>query len=565
VIDRGRTVFVWVLCVAAGSGACRRAPAPPPPLALQASGSIEVVGLSAPVRVVRDTWGVPHIYAESQDDLFFAQGFIQAQDRLFQMDLWKRAAEGRLSEVLGANFVERDAMTRRFQYRGDMKTEWASYAPDAKAIAEAFVRGINAWVALAHEHPPEEFVLAGWLPGLWSADDLLNRTDAFLASTGAMDDVRRLGLSDVVADQIRRVGAAPFFAALAAARDGPAPGGPVQAEHEIDPASVTPIDRDGHVAAIRGRTVIVSEGHQFFDHPSTRYLIHLHAPGWNVIGATRPWLPGVALGHNERVAWGMIPIDADTEDVYADGPDARAGAVVKEPIAIKGRTKPFVFDIDTSSHGVVVAADRERQQLFRVRWSGTEPGAAAELASLAVDRALGWQTFRDAMARWKMPARRAVYADADGNIGFQDAGLIPIRRAREWRGWQPVDTMPHAFNPPGAIVVDHRGPATTATHSDTAAEFVHPLAITGALRQRFNIGPLSRPSPDDSPVRIELDPADWDRSRATNAPGQAEHVDGSHFRDLAAVWSAGEWMPLAFSDQAVAQHAQATLILLPKR
>src|SRR5437899_832378 len=136
---------------------CRR---PPAPLIAQTSGTFEA-SVAAPARIVRDRGGIPHIYAASQDDLFFAQGFVQAQDRLFQMDLWRRSAQGRLAEILGPNFIERDAMTRRMQYVGDLDAEWASYGSDAKAIASAFVRGVNEWVALAQAHPPEEFVLAG--------------------------------------------------------------------------------------------------------------------------------------------------------------------------------------------------------------------------------------------------------------------------------------------------------------------------------------------------------------------------------------------------------------------
>ena len=157
-------------------------------------GHSSVDGLSAPVRVVRDRWGVPHIVASTRDDLFFAQGFVQAEDRLFQMDLWRRSVQGRLAEVLGANFVSRDAMTRRIQYRGNLDDEWASYGPDTRAIASAFVRGINAWVAIARERPPEEFVLAGWTPELWRPEDLLNRTDAFLASGDAQAEVFRARL-----------------------------------------------------------------------------------------------------------------------------------------------------------------------------------------------------------------------------------------------------------------------------------------------------------------------------------------------------------------------------------
>src|SRR5437879_5734241 len=139
--------FAFLVCTAS---ACRRAESPPP-LVADVSGTREVPGLSGPVRVARDRWGVPHIYAQSPADLFFAQGFVQAQDRLFQMDLWRRSSQGRLSEVLGPNFIERDAMTRRIQYRGDRAAEWASYGPDTQAIAAAVVRGRNPWVAAERE------------------------------------------------------------------------------------------------------------------------------------------------------------------------------------------------------------------------------------------------------------------------------------------------------------------------------------------------------------------------------------------------------------------------------
>jgi penicillin amidase len=146
------------------------------------------------VRIVRDTWGVPHIYAQNEADLFFAQGFVQAQDRLFQMDLWRRSAQGQLSEVLGPNFIERDAMTRRMQFRGQASADWESYGSATHAIARDFVRGVNAWAGLARGRPPEEFSLAGWRPEEWSADDLLNRTDAFTASGDALDEVFRTRL-----------------------------------------------------------------------------------------------------------------------------------------------------------------------------------------------------------------------------------------------------------------------------------------------------------------------------------------------------------------------------------
>ena len=193
---RSLAAFLSVALIwgSAGCGSRSGTPVPPSAVLPQISGTIALEGLSAPVRVVRDRWGVPHIAAQNQDDLFFAQGFVQAQDRLFQMDLWRRSVQGRLSEVLGGNFIERDAMTRRVQFRGDINGEWASYGPDTQAIAGAFTRGINAWVSRARERLPEEFVLAGWAPEFWRPEDLLNRTDAFVASGNALDEVFRARL-----------------------------------------------------------------------------------------------------------------------------------------------------------------------------------------------------------------------------------------------------------------------------------------------------------------------------------------------------------------------------------
>jgi penicillin G amidase len=562
VIDKRHTAFLCLVCVATASAGCRRTPPAPPPLAPQTSGTIAVEGLSAPVRVVRDVWGIPHIYAQSQNDLFIAQGFVQAEDRLFQMDLWKRAAQGRLSEVLGANFVERDAMTRRVQYRGDADAEWASYGPDAKAIADAFVRGVNAWVALARERPPEEFLLAGWKPEPWTAADLLSRTDAFVASRGAMEDVRRQRLSDVVADQIRRVGAPPVFVSLAA----PVPEPLVRSR--LPPAAD---ERLGTVSAPPGRAQATRDGIAFtearrtLELPSSRYFVHLHAEGWNVIGATRPWLPGVAIGHNDRVAWAPAPLDRDTQSVAVerdDMPGAGARTVVRDPIVIKGRAAPFVFETMVTPHGFVIASDREQRKVFTLRWSGTEAGAAAELGSLALDRARDWNEFREALAHWKMPVAQIVYADVDGNVGFQDAGLVPIRRRNDWTGWRTLDDLAHAFNPSGRSV------GSTGISSGASIEpralFIHPLAVTANARQRFDIQ-VARPSPDDSPVRAMFDPSNWDRAQAINAPGQSAFVGSAHYADLAALWAEGNSIGLPFSDAAVQQHAQATLMLVPKR
>jgi penicillin amidase len=442
---------------------------------------------------VRDRWGVPHITARSEADLFFAQGFVQAQDRLFQMDLWRRSSQGRLSEVLGSNFIARDAMTRRVQYRGDPDAEWESYGPDVRAIAIAFTRGINAWVRHVAAALPEEFALAGWAPELWAPEDLLSRTDAFVASGDAEDEVFRARLavavgrsrahallqpgeragatpaglaldvvSPVVGDAVRRVGTSPFFMSLA----------------------VPPVAPRGSNAwaLSAGRTetgapLLAADPHAPLDNPSLRYVIHLRAPGWNVVGATAPWLPGVVIGHNERLAWGLTLAPADTQDVYveqlnpANSQQVRSVRrfvdieVVRESIPVRGG-EPFEVDHQFTRNGFVIATDTERHLLFTLRWSGAQPGTAGELAGAMLGRAQSEGQLRQALSRWKLPVAEFVYADVDGTIGRQVAGLMPVRREADGRlplpGWdgrytcrrshplrecEPGEARPHSRSP----------------------------------------------------------------------------------------------------------------------
>jgi len=272
----------------------------------------------------------------------------------------------------------------------------------------------------------------------------------------------------------------------------------------------------------------------------------------------------VAVGHNDRIAWGMAPLDADTQDVYADRADPSGSSLFKDAIVIKGRKEPFVFDSEITRHGVVVAVDTQQRVRFTLRWSGTERGAAGGLAAVVLDRARSWSELRTALAAWKMPARRVVYADVDGNAGFQDAALVPVRRGREWAGWRTIDDLPHALNPPGDSVRAEDTRRSAAPRATGGAVFSHPLAVTRDARRRFDIGPLARPA-DDRPLQMVFDLEDWDRSRAINAPGQSESADSAHFADLAAMWSRGERFPLAFSDAAVAASAASTLVLMPRR
>jgi penicillin G amidase len=433
-------------------GGCTRQPAVAPEARAAAppiAGDLAVAGVGAAVTVVRDTWGVPHIQAQNEADLFFAQGFVQAQDRLFQMDLWRRSSQGRLAEVLGSNFIERDAMTRRMQYRGDPAAEWASYGPDALAIATAFTSGINAWVERTGSGLPEEFVAAGWVPERWQPGDLLNRTDAFAGSGNARDEILRLQLvallgpartdrllpalagavaatptgfdpsfvTPLVAQALGRVGVAPFFSGLA----GPVVGSNAWAV-------------DGSRSET-GAPILAADPHRLLQSPSLHYLVHLQAPGWNVAGATAPWLPGVSLGHNDRVAWGWTLAPSDTQDIHVDRTNpsnplevSNAGTwtplvVETEAVPVKGRKDPLVFDRRTTPRrGIVVAVDSERHLAYSVVWRGFEPGAASGLGALALARAASAAELSRAIAQWKMPSAEFVYADREGHIARQMSG-----------------------------------------------------------------------------------------------------------------------------------------------
>ena len=470
---------------------CGEAPtepaAPRPPVLPQVSGTLTVEGLRAPVRVVRDRHGVPHIYAASQDDLFFAQGFVQAQDRLFQMDLWRRSVQGRLAEVLGANFIERDAMTRRIQYYGSREDDWTSYGPDVRAIAGAFVNGVNAWIRMAGDQLPVEFALAGWTPELWQPEDLLNRTEAFVAAANVFDEVFRarvitaLGaaradgllprpdgrrtvvpagldpalVSPLVGDLLRRAGTPPFFLGFAAslsARSRPAGFDERSVRGSAAPGSDPPRGSNAWaVAAARAGGVaplLAADPHQALANPSLRYLIHLSAPGWHVAGAAAPWRPGVAIGHNERIAWGWTAVPIDTQDLFLervnpenpnqfrDGERWVDFTVRTEIVRVKGRGEPYEYPQQFTPRGVVIGTDREKNLAYTLGWVGAEAGGAAELAALGVNRASTWTAFRDALERWRFPAAEFVYADVEGRIGRIAAAAVPSRRG--WDGALPA-------------------------------------------------------------------------------------------------------------------------------
>ncbi len=487
-IDRSTTFFLLLLVLAASCG-----PTEPQVETVdllrdeavsrlaQISGRIGLAGLEEPVEVLRDQWGVAHIYAKTQHDLFFAQGFVAAQDRLYQIEIWRRTGAGELAEVFGPEFVERDRMARLVRYRGDMESEWTSYSPDTEAIATAFAKGVNAYVESAGEKLPIEFALLDFKPGQWEPEHCILRIAGLMMTRNARQEVAR-------AEMLTKLGPEITEKYL--------PTDPVRKLRPDDRVSLKGIDNrvietyrhateiptlhsqdasnnwvvDGELSA-GGRPLLASDPHRSVTMPSLRYLVHLVGPGWNVIGSGEPALPGVALGHNERVGWGFTIVQYDQVDLYVEltNPDNPSQylyqdnwldmEIESESIEVKGQ-EPVQVELKFTRHGPVIWEDPDSHRVVAVRWSGMEPGTGGYLGSLTMDRVQDWDGFVEAMSRWKIPAENIVYADIDGDIGWIPAGLMPIRDnwlgllpipghtgEYEWSGFRTVDQLPQLKNP----------------------------------------------------------------------------------------------------------------------
>ncbi len=505
----------------------------------QTEGVIKLKGLQKPVKVLRDEWGVAHIYAETQDDLFFAQGFVAAQDRLWQMDLWRRIGEGKLAEVLGESAIERDRFARLIRYRGDMKAEYESYAPDAKQIIEAFTRGVNAQIEISKGNLPIEFQLTGIKPESWTPEVCLTRMAGYVMTRNASTEVLRARLAREFNDEaVKGLGGGTHLPRKSAREMGREPGLDRVAEWiETDPprklelpdgldlegidnkilaaanaaggpVTFNPNDGsnnwviDGAMSAT-GKPILANDPHRTIALPSLRYMVHLVGPGWNVIGAGEPSLPGVAAGHNERVGFGFTIVGIDQQDLYVEevnpaNPNQyryrgkwERMRVEREQIKVKGEPKPREVELKFTKHGPVIYEDRERHRAYALRWVGSEPGTAGYLASLSLNRVRNWGEFLKAMERWKVPSENLIYADVDGNIGWVAAGMAPIRKGwsgllpvpgaegkYEWQGFLPVSQLPQKFNPSDHYIA-------TANHNILPPGYKHELGYEWANPVRF--------------------------------------------------------------------------------
>ncbi|MDR3535399.1 MAG: penicillin acylase family protein [Acetobacteraceae bacterium] len=467
-------------------------------------------GLQQPAEIVVDRWGIPHIRAASQHDVFFVQGFNIARDRLFQIDLWRKRGLGLMAADYGPGFVAQDRAARLFLYRGDMQAEWNAYGnPETQAICTAFADGINAYIALAQQDPallPPEFYAMGVAPARWAPEDVLRvRTHALSRNVeqeaARAQVIARAGLD---ADRFRKSLEPAWQIRLPEGLDPsdiPAAVLDVYWLATVDPdisperltapsaqawswTKVNDFDEVKQDASMQGsnnwvvsgshtatgRPILASDPHREFRNPSVRYVVHLTAPGLDVIGATEPPTPGVFIGHNDRLAFGLTIFPMDQEDLYVyethptDPHQYRYGdgwermTVLQETIPVHDGA-PETVTLKFTRHGPVVHEDHAKHRAYAVRSVWSEAGTSAYMGRLAYMTAKSVAEHGEALRHWKAPTVNQICADVDGDIGWFASGLTPRRPnwdgllpvpgdgRYEWDGFHPREDLPHVVNP----------------------------------------------------------------------------------------------------------------------
>lgn len=562
----------------------------------QLDGDIRLAGLGSEVQVIRDPAGIAHIYANNEEDLFFAQGFVAAQDRLWEIDIWRRYAEGRAAEIVGPERFKTDRLYRLMKYRGSRTEDLDSYHPEADDIFTSFAAGVNAYIEHRGDNLPVEFEITGTRPDPWTADLSSLRLIQRAMSRARQEvrlarDVVRMGVEeanrrstpdpyvpleipeglDIEAiaehadaiiealsgefDQILRAPVLPEYQVSAPSRMAGTSSlrGDPSLLAELGPqgtagiaARFSMLDLLGQpdpnlpdafreepgsnnwvlspAMTTTGGVILANDPHRQISNPSLRYIVHLNAPGWNVIGSGEPSLPGVAIGHNDRVAWGLTIVGTDQDDLYQEtvNPENQNQVrwegewedlrIVFDTIMIRGEASRVV-ELKYSRHGPIVYEDTENNYAYALRTVLHEPGTAHYMGSLRLDQVENCQEFLLAMDHWKAPSENMICGDVDGNIAWKAAALTPDRGGR-WHGRLPVPgngeyewqgfrkDLPEEYNP-------ERGWIATANHNIQPKDFTPPIMFKVPPYRRFErlvavLSDSSGFSVEDN-IRLQLD------------------------------------------------------------
>ena len=472
--------------------------------------TLKVKGLQQKVEVLRDQWGVNHIYANNEHDLFFTQGYCAAKDRLFQFEIWRRQATGTTAEILGEREIKRDIGTRLFQYRGSIEKDLAKYHPRGVAIINAYVQGVNAYIKEANQNPttlPIEFKLLHIQPKEWTAAVVISRHQGLLGNiTQELNIARAVGkigedkVKDIVWFHPKQPNLKMDSSIQPAFLEKDILGlyNAYRNELVFQKSDFGEKDEDAVMntnnkpekdlflqsqeiegsnnwivagsKSASGYPLLANDPHRKIAVPSLRYIVHLVAPGWNVIGGGEPEIPGVSIGHNEKGAWGLTIFETDGEDLYVYDLNKKNlnqywhkgqwkdMKLIQDSIHVKNSADVKITH-KYSIHGPICFIDSVNHKAYAIRAAWMEPGGAPYLASLRIDQATDWESFREACSYSHIPGENMIWADKKGNIGWQAVGIIPIRKnfsgyvpvpgdgRFEWAGYLPIKERPHLFNP----------------------------------------------------------------------------------------------------------------------
>jgi penicillin G amidase len=451
------------------------------------SGTISLNGLSQDVEVIRDKDGVPHILAQNEKDLYMAQGYVQAQDRLFQMDLSRRQASGRLSEVVGEKAIDRDKFFRTFGLRRAAEVSFTAYPDEAKQLLEWYAVGVNAYMQEATDEGrlPIEFTLLGYKPEKWTPIDSLTIGKYMAFDLGGHwqgQAFRYWALENLPKDK-----AYDLFPSYP--EDAPAilsDIGEVQVDMEQSFAgAVIPPEFNGSnnwvvsgEKTASGKPLLADDPHLSLGTPSIWYQMHLESPQVNVSGVIFAGIPGIILGHNEQIAWGVTNTGPDVQDLYVEKQNEEdpslflydekweRATVIEEPIKVKdGDTIPY--EVTITRHGPVIsefAHQNESGKVLSMRWTALDPSLEL-LAILNINKAKDWDEFEEALKDFHVPTQNFVFASEDGTIAYKANGKIPIRKKGdgllpvpgwdpdyEWEGFIPFEELPKVINPESGFI-----------------------------------------------------------------------------------------------------------------
>ncbi|HUY94656.1 MAG TPA: penicillin acylase family protein [Terracidiphilus sp.] len=504
-------VFCWALWLRASE----KASLP------QLDGTIRLPGLSAPVTVRRDGHGVPYIEAATQDDLFVAQGYVTAQDRLWQMDLWRRNANGELAEILGSALVKHDRMQRIFGFRRAAERIYANLDSDDRRRLDEYARGVNLFIQQHQNNLPAEFRMLLYKPRPWRGPDSISvatmmidmldthwnikverervrsrlhnpQLESELYPVGSWRDHPPTG--DVIdwskPDPERTQNSAEDETASARHRENVEPvrvgWGALREELGLPdcgscaPGSNNWVISGKHTAS--GLPLLSNDMHLPIDVPNIWLMAGLEAPGIHVEGVTLPGIPGVIAGHNLHEAWGFTALYADVQDVYVEKLDGKghyqaadgswqALATDREVIQVRGG-KDVTVDVESTDHGpIVTPVIPGETRPLALKWTLYDPSLRG-MPIYQMNTASNWAEFSAALANWDWPTQNLVYADDQGHIAYHAVGRVPLRpaglaavpiadHAHEWAGYIPFDSMPKAVDPPSGFLATANARVTT--------------------------------------------------------------------------------------------------------